>query len=83
MLIYLVKCSVALLALWFVQYLHIIPWPGLASLVASVIVPIGLAALAWRSSKRTTLRNLASGLGIDLNTRQSENATQDHHRTSL
>jgi hypothetical protein len=52
MLIYLVKCSVALLALWVVQFFHLIPWSGITSLLCGVVVPIGLILITWRSAAR-------------------------------
>lgn len=56
MLIYLSKCFVALLSLWFMQFVEIVPHSGVASLVMIVVVPIGLIVMAWRSAGNTIAR---------------------------
>ena len=91
MFAYLIKCFLILLSLWFARSLHLIPWDNTINLVLIVIVPMLIAAGAWRSGwrlgerrgKGRTLRGLASDLGVYPNSHQSETADQDHRRTSL
>jgi MFS superfamily sulfate permease-like transporter len=61
MLLYLIKCFVALLLLWVAQILDFIPWHGVGSLVTIVVVPIGLVALtAIRWERRRAASEQAS-----------------------
>jgi hypothetical protein len=76
MLIYLVKCSVALLALWVVQFFHLIPWSGITSLLCGVVVPIGLILITWRSAIRRGIDATLSAA----ESRTRERASQREHR---
>lgn len=82
MFAYLIRCFVVLIGLWAARHFHWIPWNDLINLCLIVIVPMLIAAGAWRTSKQTTLRYLANGLGVDLDSRQSGRADQDRHQTS-
>jgi hypothetical protein len=52
MFAYLAKCFLILLGLWFARWTHMIPWSDMINIAVTVVVPMLIAAGAWRASKR-------------------------------